>query len=214
MNAKKWGRNISIIYKILIVLAAMIGILLQCEVGTEHFSINSFRMFTTLSNLAVAFFFIVDVFVYVQKRRISLRYQRVIRYFKFLITMSIILTGLVAHFMLRGMFRNMDLMAKAGLLLLHYIVPIGTVLDWVLFDEKGKTEWKMPLFATTFPILYVMITMLVAQLIPLKNKYPYPFLDVDTLGMGIVWLNIAFLAMGFLAIGYIGVWIDHKVKSK
>lgn len=72
----------------------------------------------------------------------------------------------------------------------------------------------MPLFATTFPILYVVITMLVAQIIPLKNKYPYPFLDVDTLGMGIVWLNIVFLAMGFLAVGYVGVWIDHKIKSK
>lgn len=70
----------------------------------------------------------------------------------------------------------------------------------------------MPLFATTFPILYFMITMLVAQIIPIKNKYPYPFLDVDTLGRGIVLLNIVFLATGFLVVGYIVVLIDHKVK--
>lgn len=203
----------TIIYKGLFVLSAVIGILLQCGIGTDHFSLSSFRMFTTLSNLAVAVFFVVDTAACLCDR-LSLKSQKIIEYFRFLITMSILLTGLVAHFMLRGMFANMDILSKAGLALLHYVVPVGTVLDWILFEKKGKTEWKMPLFAAGFPIIYVAITMLAAKIIPMKNKYPYPFLDVDILGATGVLVNVVLLAAGFLLIGYIGVWIDHKLKFK
>lgn len=156
-------QKISLIYKGLIVLCAIIGILLQCEVGTSYFSLYSFRMFTTLSNLAVAIFYIVYIF--------GDRNHKTIRYFKFLITMCISLTGLVAHFMLAGMFVNMRPMVKAGLVLLHYIVPISTVFDWILFDEKGMTDKTMPLFASSFPIIYVLFIMITAPFMQGSDKY-------------------------------------------
>ena len=49
-------KRISIAYKILLALTAFVGILLQCGIGTAQFSLSSFRMFTTLSNLAVGVF--------------------------------------------------------------------------------------------------------------------------------------------------------------
>ena len=201
----------SLIYKGFIVLAAMVGILLQCEVGTSEFSLTSFRMFTTLSNLAVAVFFAVYIAINTSAKRIATANETVIRYFKFLITMSIILTGLVAHFMLRSMFTNMAAIVKAGLTLLHYVVPISTFLDWILFDEKGKTTKKMPLFAALFPIVYVTISMIAAQFLQGDSKYPYPFLNVDALGGGMVSLNIVLLTVAFLVVGFLGVWIDHKL---
>lgn len=207
-------KKISLIYKGFIVLAAVIGILLQCEIGTSNFSLSSFRMFTTLSNLAVAVFFITYITVRVSKSACSSAKEKVLRYFKFMITMSIMLTGLVAHFMLRGMFVNMEPIAKAGLTLLHYVVPIATFLDWILFDEKGKTDKKMPLFAALFPIIYVVISMIAAQFMTGDNKYPYPFLNVDMLGAGMVALNIVLLAAAFIAVGYLGVWVDHKLDRK
>lgn len=213
MPAKEQKNKRSIIYKSFIILASVIGILLQCGIGTAHFSISSFRMFTTLSNFAVAIFFTIDIIAYMCGSFSAEKYK-IRGYFKFLITMAIVLTGLVAHFMLRGMFADMDTMAKAGLTLLHYVVPIGTVLDWLLFDEKGKTEWKMPIIAAIFPVFYVVVTMIAAQIIPMENKYPYPFLDVDRLGMIGVMRNIMLLAAVFLAAGYIGVWLDHKIKFK
>ena len=207
-------KKISLIYKVFIVLAAVIGILLQCEIGTSNFSLSSFRMFTTLSNLAVAVFFITYITVRVSKSACSETKETALRYFKFMITMSIMLTGLVAHFMLREMFVNMEPIAKAGLTLLHYVVPIATFLDWILFDEKGKTDKKMPLFAALFPIIYVVVSMIAAQLMTGDNKYPYPFLNVDMLGAGMVALNIVLLAAAFIAVGYLGVWVDHKLDRK
>ena len=145
MLEKEYKERRSLIYKVFIVLVAAIGILLQCEVGTSGFSFTSFRMFTTLSNVAVAVFFVVYIALRTSVYNFPKTNTNVIRYFKFLITMSIILTGLVAHFMLRDMFEDMEPMVKMGLTFLHYVVPIATVFDWILFDEKGKTKWKKPL---------------------------------------------------------------------
>ena len=155
-------RIISLAYKCLILLCAVIGILLQCEVGTSNFSLFSFRMFTTLSNLAVTAFYLAYLIAELRKPA-SAESSVKFRYCKFLITMSIMLTGLVAHLMLRGMFDQMDTIAKAGLTLLHYVVPIGTFLDWLIFDVKGKATWGMPLFAALFPIVYVAVSMIAAQ---------------------------------------------------
>ncbi len=208
---KSLKRNASLVFKCLIFLSAVTGILLQCEVGTSNFSLYSFRMFTTLSNLAVALFYLAYLIAEIRK---SCSAENSVRfgYCKFLITMSIMLTGLVAHFMLRGMFDGMDTIAKIGLTLLHYVVPIGTFLDWLLFDAKGNTTWKMPLFAALFPILYATVSMIAAQFLTGDNKYPYPFLDADTLGTGTVALNIVLLAVAFLAVGYLGVVADHGMK--
>ena len=210
MNQAK--RYVSIIFKCLILLSAVTGILLQCEVGTGNFSLYSFRMFTTLSNLAVAVFYLAYL---ITELRMPASAESSVKfgYCKFLITMCIMLTGLVAHFMLRGMFDSMDAIAKAGLTLLHYVVPIGTLLDWLIFDVKGNTTWKMPVFAALFPIIYVAVSMIAAQFLTGESKYPYPFLNADMLGIGAVALNIVLLAAAFLAVGYLGVAVDHGMKK-
>lgn len=205
--------KLSYLFKGFIALSAIIGILLQCEVSTPQFSLASFRMFTTLSNLVVALFFIAYLVIYSSKKKITNKEKKIIIYFKFMISMSITLTGLVAHFMLKDMFTNMDTQAKLGLTLLHYVVPISTILDWIIFDEKGNTDKKMPLFATIFPITYVAITMIAAQFMTGENKYPYPFLNIDMLGVSAVCINIFLLAIAFLTIGYLAVWLDHKLAQ-
>ena len=205
-------RKISIIYKSLILVSAISGILLQCEIGTNNFSLISFRMFTTLSNLAVAIFYFTYVVSEIRKPNSAINSIK-FKYFKFLITMSIMLTGLVAHFMLKGLFDEMDYIVKASLVLLHYVVPIATFLDWLLFDIKGQTTKLMPLFSAIFPIVYVIVSLISAQYISGEGKYPYPFLDVDTLGIKVVLINIVLLSIAYFVVGYLGVFIDHKLNN-
>lgn len=205
-------RKISIIYKSLILVSAILGILLQCEIGTSNFSLSSFRMFTTLSNLAVAIFYFIYVVSEIKKPNSATNSIK-FKYFKFLITMSITLTGLVAHFMLKGLFDDMDNIIKAGLVLLHYVVPIATFLDWLLFDIKGQTTKLMPLFSAIFPIVYVIVSLISAQFISGEGKYPYPFLNIDTLGVKAVLINIVLLSIAYFAVGYLGVFMDHKLNN-
>ena len=205
-------RKISIIYKSLILVSAISGILLQCEIGTNNFSLISFRMFTTLSNLTVAIFYFTYVVSEIKNPNSAINSIK-FKYFKFLITMSIMLTGLVAHFMLKGLFDEMDYIVKASLVLLHYVVPIATFLDWLLFDIKGQTTKLMPLFSAIFPIVYVIVSLISAQYISGEGKYPYPFLDVDTLGIKVVLINIVLLSIAYFVVGYLGVFIDHKLNN-
>ena len=205
-------RKISIIYKSLILVSAISGILLQCEIGTNNFSLISFRMFTTLSNLTVAIFYFTYVVSEIKNPNSAINSIK-FKYFKFLITMSIMLTGLVAHFMLKGLFDEMDYIVKASLVLLHYVVPIATFLDWLLFDIKGKTTKLMPLFSAIFPIVYVIVSLISAQYISGEGKYPYPFLDVDTLGIKVVLINIVLLSIAYFVVGYFGVFVDHKLNN-
>jgi hypothetical protein len=76
---------------------------------------------------AVALFYLAYLIAELRKYG-NAEYSVNFGYCKFLITMLIMLTGLVAHFMLRGMFDDMDTIAKTGLTLLHYVVPISAFL--------------------------------------------------------------------------------------
>ncbi len=143
-------RKLSIVYKCLIAFSAIVGILLQCGLGTGSFSLYSFRMFTTLSNLAVAVFYVAYIIAEIRKPN-SPKESVKFKYCRFLITMSILLTGLVAHFMLRGMFDGMDAIVKAGLTLLHYVVPIGHCLIGCYLTQKAKPLGRCRFSPLSFP---------------------------------------------------------------
>lgn len=198
-------KRLSVFYKGLIVLCAVTGILLQCGVASGNMDFQSFRMFTTLSNLAVAVYFIWDL-IYICRYP---QYDNIGNHWKFLVSMGILLTGLVAHFMLRGMFTQLQGGEKLGITLLHYAVPIMTILDYVLFDQKGKVRVWMPLFAAVFPVLYAAVSLFAAQWMTGTDRYPYPFLNVDLLGWNGVLLNILLLALGYFAVGYLIFGLDR-----
>ncbi len=188
---------------VVIILAAVIGILLQCGLGSESFSFSTFRMFTTLSNCAVALYYIVDLFV---------ERNEWMKKLKFAVTMCITLTGCVAAILLRGMFDSMTPLQQTGIFLLHDVTPICTVLDWIIFDKKGQTTKQMPLFAALFPIAYLVFIFVSAPFVG-SMKYPYPFIDITTLGIGMVIVNVIGLTIAFMVVGYLAVFIDHKLDN-
>jgi hypothetical protein len=44
-------------------------------------------------------------------------------------------------------------------------------------------------------------------------KYPYPFIDITTLGIGMVIVNVIGLTIAFMAVGYLAVFLDHKLDN-
>ena len=202
-------KKLSVIFKSFIVICSAVGILLQCGLGSGAMSGESLRMFTTLSNLAVLVYFVFHI-VFMVHGQLPRSMHRA----KFAVTLSIMLTGLVAHFMLRPYFASVTGLYKTALTLLHYVVPISVVADWMLFDKKGHTDNSMPLFAAVFPIIYAAVSLAMAAVDPTRWPVPYPFLDFDALGWGGVVLNIILLAAGFLAVGYLGVWVDRRLAKK
>lgn len=201
-------RKCSAVFKIWIIFAGVLGILLQCGLGSGEMSLESFVMFTTLSNVAVIVYYVCHLILCRQHKNAP---ECLVRW-KFLITLSIMLTGLVAHFMLRHIFDALPAMQRYGLTLLHYVVPTSVLLDWLLFDEKGHTRAWMPLFAAIFPLSYLAAAMILVAGLGIGD-YPYPFLDIDTLGLGTVLLIILGLCAAFITVGYLGYRLDHCLAA-
>jgi hypothetical protein len=98
-------------------------------------------------------------------------------------------------------------------LLVHYIVPIAVILDWILFDEKSVYRWFDPIIWISLPVAYFIFTIVRAniggRIEIIESSYPYFFIDVDILGWVSVLKNIGLLILGFLVLGYLIFLIDN-----
>ncbi len=106
-------------------------------------------MFTTLSNLLCVMYFILDI-IYLMH---NYNKKTLVEWFpllKGITTMAITLTLIVAHFVLKMSFSFVSF-TNMSFLGLHYIVPIMTILDWILFDKKGFIKVYSPIVWTAVP---------------------------------------------------------------
>jgi len=124
---------------------------------------------------------------------------------------GITVTWLVAHFIL-GSF-TMGASLRVSIRLVHYVVPIMTLLDWLLFDEKGRMRATSPLLWTVFPLLYFSIVLLLAALTKGTPFYPYPFMNVSTQGLARVLVTVAWKVAFFVALGYVFVLVDRLLQK-
>lgn len=205
------NNRISACLKGLIFLAALLGVLLQCGVFNGALNLTVLTYYTVMSNIACAVYYLPAAVYQARKQ------ETLLPKWKGALVMCITVTGLVYQTLLSGRF-EMQGTQFLSTLLLHYVVPVSCVLDWLLFDRKGRYSWKTPITWMLAPGVYFVFVMVAVQLGahlgPYGEKYPYFFMDVDTLGFGAV-LLIA-LAMGgfFLILGYLMVLLDHKLGSR
>ena len=106
------------------------------------------------------------------------------------------------------------------MLVVHYIVPIAMILDWLLFDAKGTMGKGEPPTWLVFPLAYLAYIMLLVWgfgvMVNPKahSRWPYDFLDFDMLGAPTVLMTIVAMAAVFLALGYVYLLIDHLMGKK
>jgi len=93
-----------------------------------------------------------------------------------------------------------------GNLVVHYIIPVAFVLDWLMFTPKGRLRWIDPAKWLAFPLVYGLWTVIHGALI---HWYPYFFIDIGALGWGRALLNYGFLLAFFLIVGLVIVTIDR-----
>ena len=94
--------------------------------------------------------------------------------------------------------------------LLHIAVPALTFVGWVLFGPRGKVTRDDLLPSLIWPVLWLAATLALG---PAVDWYPYPFLDVETIGYGRTLLNCALIAVLFLALAALARWADRRLSS-
>jgi len=96
--------------------------------------------------------------------------------------------------------------------LVHIITPCLTIGDWLLFVPKGRLRWYDPPLWVLIPYAYAVFAFtwhgFGGDFGP-GQAYPYPFLDVDRLGVGGVAAWLIGLTVVLMAVGYLYVMIDR-----
>jgi len=122
----------------------------------------------------------------------------------------IIVTGVVYLLLLRKLSPPGSTLFVANVIL-HYVVPVIYVLDWLVFVPKGTLRWKQALIWLVFPLLYAVYTLIHGSL---TGFYPYFFINVARLGYPSVLMNCLFFMVGFAFLGSVLVVIDRLMGRK
>jgi hypothetical protein len=94
--------------------------------------------------------------------------------------------------------------------LLHYVIPILFLIDWLVFVPKGQVRWTLIGTSIITPILYGVWTMGHGAL---TNWYPYPFLDVERLGLQRALTNMTSSLGVFVAVVVILILTDRIIAT-
>ncbi|WP_197060977.1 Pr6Pr family membrane protein [Microbacterium mangrovi] len=96
--------------------------------------------------------------------------------------------------------------------LVHIVTPCLVIADWLLFTPKGRMRWYDPLLWALIPYAYLVWAFAAGAAgveFVAGTTYPYPFMDVATLGVGGVAVQIALLTVALLAVGFVYVAVDR-----
>jgi hypothetical protein len=124
------NKNLAAAWKWIVAVAAFFAVALQCGLFRGKWDFSCLTYFTLMSNVACLLYFPVAA---LYQHRTGRSWQPMV---KGAILMCISVTGLVYHFMLHGRFAMQGTILISNSLL-HYVVPICTVIDWLVFDELG-----------------------------------------------------------------------------
>lgn len=224
MRIRNWIA--SLVFKSAIAVIGVLALADQLGIFEGTVELPFFFYFTNISNVAVTAYFIGAV-IHVASHHKSPNGPSVWKpAFKYTTMMGVTVTWLIAHFILDGAGTFVDRSVNLPILALHYLIPIGAILDWLLFDKKGSMRATGPFTWLGFPLLYLLYAMIMVNVLGInmngfsdelqlgtQSRYPYPFIDVDALGIEQVLFTVIMLLVAFVVLGYVFVAIDRILAA-
>ncbi len=125
------------------------------------------------------------------------------------VAMYIAVVGVIYHTLLDATWNPQGLLFYVNQIL-HTVMPIAFVLDWLLFVPKGRLRWIDPVKWLAYPLAYGVFTVIHGQII---GWYPYWFIDIGALGWGRAVANFAALLAFFLVLGLIVAALDRALSA-
>lgn len=194
--------TISRFYRILLALCGLVGVSIQIH----DYGWGMLLYYTVLSNILV-FSSLIFFIIYDFNKGDATTNIKLLRY-KGGVTMAILITGVIYHFLLAPITKPEDFWTVRNLLV-HYIVPWGLVLDTLVFDARKAYRLREPLYWSLAPLAYFAFALLNGLVLKLpiphaKNSpFAYFFINVNKLGWNKVLLNVLLISAGYIAVGYL-----------
>lgn len=100
--------------------------------------------------------------------------------------------------------------------LVHYVLPLMYIADYVLFDPKGVFCGIDPVYWLILPLVYFAGIVVAAQLGNLffgGASYPYTFINPDQSDWVRILLNVLYLSVTFLILSYVLFVVDRILAA-
>ncbi len=126
------------------------------------------------------------------------------------LTVYILVVGLVYNLVLRSLWHPQGLQLPVDEIL-HVVIPALTLLFWIFYVPKQNLSWNLSFYGLAYPLAY---TIFIAIRGYFSGFYPYPFINVTTLGYEKTLLNAGVLLIVFLGLFIILIGIGKMVSTK
>jgi hypothetical protein len=123
--------------------------------------------------------------------------------------LGIIITGLVYETILAPLLHP-EGWALAATIGFHYISPWATLIGWLIFGPRPRMTWSTTALAVIWPLGWIVYTFIHGAV---TGWYPYPFLDVTTIGFADSVRNSAVVLLIGVDIAVVLTLLDHHLPS-
>ena len=176
------------------------------DVGPGLLTLRFFSYFTILSNLLVA---VATGLALAMKPALLARFFAQPRV-RGGIALYIGVTGLVYLVVLRQLWQPVGAQWWADTAL-HYLVPLLYLAWWLIGTRHGAIRWGDLAWWLLFPLVFLAWSLVRGAWL---HEYPYPFIDVDALGMTVVLRNAVGMLVLFLVAGGLLFGIDRVLGRR
>jgi amino acid transporter len=189
VNKKQFVTAYRLGFAFLIPVTIAIQLAYSLERAQNFSMVNFFSYFTIQSNLFAAVVLLMSAYV-LWKRKKDPQLENL----RGAATLYMVVTGIIYSLLLRG--DNLGTLLPWVNDVLHRLVPIVMLLDWLYYRPERKFTTKEALLWLIYPLTYVAYTLVHGPLA--RHWYPYPFLNVALHGYGRVALNCVVIAISML----------------
>ena len=201
--------KLSLVYKVIIIILSGIGVYLNFQIFTIK---GAVVYYTVQSTLFCFLFYLSTVFLNLIGKLKRNNFYYIV---KGMVTMSLLITMVVYQLFLS------NTKAYAGnemtSILVHLIVPLLVIFDYVLFGNKGNVKKKHPYMWSLTLVFYLMFYVVYASMggkFNNQTNYPYFFLNVEEYGIMGVFINCVIIYGLFLIVGNSIQVLDQKLKTR
>lgn len=194
-------------YRLFFGLLGFAAIITEIAVITERGNFNPanfFSFFTIQTNILVFLTFLLGAVMAATGK--SKKWMNSVRA---AVTFYALVVGTVFSVLLSG-YEVLTAVAWDNIVL-HYIIPIAVVIDFLIDRPGQKISFKTGLWWLAYPLAYAVYSLVRGHMV---NWYPYPFLNPETHGYSGTAITIAgLLIFGALLIAVV-TWLTRKSKAR
>jgi hypothetical protein len=156
---------------------------------------NFFSFFTVQSNILAAGL-LVAAGVY----GLTGKAVKQIPYIRGALTLFMTMTGIIYILLLSGNEVSLQTTIPAVNIILHYVMPIAVLLDWLVFPPQKRLAFKTALLWLAYPLFYLVYSLIRGAI---TNWYPYPFIDPVNSG----WVNVIGISLTLAVSTVLLTWL-------